>query len=82
VDTKTVGKEGRTLRGPSVSSDHLPRSGSQQREWRLYQTKKELRACAVGGGALGVGAVFAWLSMIRMRRRNLRTDGTTPYWKA
>ena len=31
VDTKTVGKEGRTLRGPSVSSDHLPRSGSQQR---------------------------------------------------
>ena len=24
---------------------------------------------------MGVGAVFAWLSMIRMRRRNLRTDG-------
>ena len=30
VDTKTVGKEGRTLRGPSVSSDHLPRSGCHQ----------------------------------------------------
>ena len=60
VDTKTVGKEGRTPRGLSVSFDHLPRSGCHQLCCNRLMAEEGSQVCAVGGSALGDGPVFAW----------------------